>query len=389
VSGAAASSTDVFFWKCRSVLETDSATLTKVMNEEIEDLERSTNDAKGKPIAGAIVFTITTDNAANITKASSQVVSAAAPAAAVALPASESEEPWGEDIVDVDEEEGEEEYVEDEASNVGSDDEWLSLGQDEPFPVVPDFAAAKDVIHIPCHSHVINLEMTDAFKHRVVKAAVACGHRVADFMRKKTRKHFIHACAVTGAKRKIVLPTEVRWNSMIRCLVSVLALFTEVNLAFTAAKMEGISEYEKYTITIAVIVLSPLCWASDRVQGDQCTVMDVVRVHRNTKVDLECLRLVAERLNPEPKTDLLSTIDHVFASLAAREKLISNKVVEVIDFFDPSTPTPESAIENIVSFMEHFYIKLFRGVSEQPRDALRAEVVEWALHKCRMQISAD
>ena len=103
-----------------------------------------------------------------------------------------------------------------------------------------------------------------------------------------------------------------------------------------------LKDTDLYTLRIAVLVLSPICWATDVSQSDTASLATVRQTVSQIEKDMEFLMTVNYR-QTDLRNDILIAVKDMLKCLASRvEKNLMNGLVRLWDFFDPTTPDAET-----------------------------------------------
>ena len=131
---------------------------------------------------------------------------------------------------------------------------------------------------------------------------------------------------------------ETRWNSFVKCMLRILEIPTQLNMAMSFK----LKDTDLYTLRIAVLVLSPICWATDVSQSDTASLATVRQTVSQIEKDMEFLMTVNYR-QTDLRNDILIAVKDMLKCLASRvEKNLMNGLVRLWDFFDPTTPDAET-----------------------------------------------
>ena len=285
---------EILFMYSHPVLRLDSNTVSDILETTIVDLQKSNIQVIG----------IVTDNASAMIKAS---------AAHVTIKC-------------------EKDSVSDSDDETEEEDEGVEQEEVE----VPHITA-HFVTHIRCWAHSLQLVLADAAKHKLLAVGFACSSRVvADLSRRANKAKLAEVLAKNGSTlRTFVVPCVTRWNSCIKSMVRLLEIELEINQVLP--KDEGINDNESYAMKMCVVVLAPICWCTDFVQSDSCTVLAAKSKLDDVKAKLDYVRGLNFRTSALTR-EVQNVCESVLDIIKARTvKNFNNRVIELLDFFDPST----------------------------------------------------
>mgnify|MGYP000117808826 CR=1 FL=1 len=136
-----------------------------------------------------------------------------------------------------------------------------------------------DLITYGCSAHVLNLLSHDFQMPDVTKHVIS----VVKYFR---NNHFANSCLRQCGSSKLVLPSEVRWNSMVDCLESyisnwahILKTCEENREVIDKVVQQQVSNLSlKRNVEDLISLLKPISSALDKVQRNNCTISESVSV---------------------------------------------------------------------------------------------------------------
>lgn len=231
-----------------------------------------------------------------------------------------------------------------------------------------------DVITYGCSAHVLNLLAND-FQFLNVKEHIL---NVIKYFR---NNHFANACYRKSGAPKLVLPSEVRWNTMVDCLETylkgwptLLQICEEHRDTIDKTVQTQVSNFVlKRNVEDMVMRLKPISIALDEVQRNNCTISESVRVWKNLQIEIETKKdrhvtqkfknrynmaltpahFLAYMLDPKEKNSALELTEEEKKAAFdfAKSKYSSSSLLPLIVKFQSkiSSPFQESLFENEVT----------------------------------------
>lgn len=217
------------------------------------------------------------------------------------------------------------------------------------------------LLFVRCWAHTFQLVMNDVFKKSTLIAqAFECVSRIVPILQRRAcRTQLAAILAAKGSTlRTLVTPCVTRWNSYVRCMASLVDIVDSVNLAIPKDE-SPISENEKYAIQIALIVLIPITWATDEVQGDDVDVLGAMAALSRASEHLK----FPETVNFESarvRNDARDAIGVATKALASRSEWLRNDVVKITESLDPQGTNQPFDSQRLVSEIQQYYVD--RGI---------------------------
>ena len=283
-----------YFWSSTPMLSTTADALKEVVLGLISDIEK----------IGCNVRVVVTDNASNFRK-------------------------MADDMKD-----DEERAMADEDDAVADDDDMF----DDADLAELDFGTTTFLYHVRCWAHSFQLVIKDMSKNnKHVKKGFDCLRRVMKAMTNKGRR----ALETAGASSKLVDPTETRWNSSVRAMHRIINLKTEISVVLTDLNLAPISGAELAHMQLAVCVLAPICWATDKVQADNVTMVGAEELMNEVLRDFETMDAqCASSAEEFTKVHVRAAIVSAKKILKARtEKNFRNRITELLRILNVRTNT--------------------------------------------------
>lgn len=144
--------------------------------------------------------------------------------------------------------------------------------------------AYQDIITYGCSAHLLNLSARDV-------EIIGVAEHVKEVVKYFRNHHFAAAKYKQFKGKKLVLPQEVRWNTLADCLESYLdnwhilsAICTEHRAAIEAKIIKKVNDFNlKMRIESYLNKLKKIAIALDKVQSDQCCIGEATEIWINLK----------------------------------------------------------------------------------------------------------
>ena len=121
---------------------------------------------------------------------------------------------------------------------------------------------------VRCWTHSLQLVFGDMNQTNAkVSCALACVERCVPLLKCRGAKNSLEELLLKRGKqpRTIHIPAVTRWNSYIKSMYQLYCVTEEANVVLGR---DAVTQAEMYAMQIALIVLLPVCWASDETQSD-------------------------------------------------------------------------------------------------------------------------
>lgn len=347
----------IFFHSSKQVDAFDSITIQTEMNIVIEELRA----------AGAFVAGVVTDNASAMLKATNR---------------------WR--------------TTETQASGSDSDsetDDEANEGEWEPVAIQIDESWQKGHFFIPvsCFTHSFQLLFKDmrAVNPQIDKAFAVSERIGAAFASRTVRAKYRRACAGRFKSQSVHRPTETRWNSHLKMMVTILQRHNEINTALMsstvkqsewnsrfvqAGKFPPITQDEIQAVQIATLVLAPVSWSTDISQCDSATFHKVNTLFSLIRDSIGFLDRI-QWDDAAMSTGIKTACRDLRKCLAEREKTnFRTDLHRIFDFFTPSMPKDVDALERewVIDRMVEFFKD---SKVSQERAAISAEIRQFRNRK--------
>ena len=299
---------DVYFLRTVNVRNGAAKTLSPIVKELITEIK--------EVMGGASVIAVVTDNASNMGLTVKYLVDPS------------------EGTMDAD--------------NGSESDEGSEDGVDADAEVVEVAMELEDlpdgIIHIRCFAHTFQLVISDLARHDpLIKKAFATTTRIVHLCQCKETKFDLDAVIKESGDVKFALkqPAVTRWNSLVRAMVLVEAHFDDINTVLEKKKLRALTPSERVGMRHAIVVLTPLAWATNTVQADTCSSLDSLRLFLRTRDTLVALveqvkkekdRLEGSENGVKP---LLTSLGNALRSLSKREAYFFNPLVDMLRALQP------------------------------------------------------
>ena len=255
---------DIYFYRSVNVRNGKAATLAPIVKEHVDEIKEN----------GGSCFAIVTDNASNM-----------------ALTVKILVKPEGTVEGDTDDEDDEGfAFDEDDENVVGEEEIEMEVGE------LPD-----GIIHIKCFAHTFQLLFGDLCRgNPMIKKAFATVSRIVHLMQCREFKFDLTKALDDHdvVKKAFKQPAATRWNSTVRAMVRIEGNFEVLNSVLLDRGQRILLPSEREALRGAIVVLTPIAWATDAVQRDTCSAdmaLDLVRKTRET------WRNILETLKPQEK----------------------------------------------------------------------------------------
>jgi len=227
---------------------------------------------------------------------------------------------------------------------------------------------------IRCWAHSFQLCTKDVAKHAVVKAGFEGVKRIVSAL---TRQRKAELSELEGRPCFIFQPCVTRWNSYIRTMLNVLKHRQGLAVVLGDEKPTAL---ELHGMSIAVIVLGPLAWATDFVQQDSCTIVQASGLFEKLEVRFKWLAgLQFETVSL--KNDVESAAKFVLGVVQKRfEKNFDNIFLQILAFLDGRSTHIASELQVSPATVQQSVREYFtaRGTVTD-ENALNKEFVEFRL----------
>ena len=203
----------------------------------------------------------------------------------------------------------------------------------------------NSIPHIRCWAHTFQLIFKDLFKvSPVVQKAMSSTTRIVRLLRcRELQFDLTRMIDMDGEikKKKINVPAATRWNSHVRAMVRIEALFDVINECLQKHNVRTMEPSCRTAMRHAIMVMTPIAWATDRVQADTCSCLDGIEIMTETKhhyTDLiAALVAVTDHGLKDEQKPLLVTARVTLRCLAARAVMFENTFVKLVRLMDPAT----------------------------------------------------
>lgn len=212
-----------------------------------------------------------------------------------------------------------------------------------------------DIITYGCSAHILNLLANDCQSPDITKHVLS----VVKYFR---NNHFANACYRKSGNLKLVVPIEVRWNTMCDCLESYIKAWPTMLRICEENRQTIDKDIQSKVGNVGIkrnaedllLILKPISIALDTVQSNTCTIADSVRVWKmleksfRTVGNDECLKKFKSRY------EMAMSEAHFLAyMLDPKEKspeldLTQEEKSKALDFAKAKYPEPESDILPII-----------------------------------------
>ena len=192
-------------------------------------------------------------------------------------------------------------------------------------------------VHVRCWAHSLQLCLGDAQKrHRRFAKAFGVVERIVKSLGRAEKEKLENILRAKGESSvRLVMPCVTRWNSHLRTMVRLKKIEDDVNLVLP--NDARITPEESYEMHLAIVVLSPIAWATDAVQSDSCTVLEATAAIANVKAAWATLS-EATYVDDKTKREVLDAISVVQSILREREgRNFDNELVRLLRFLDPKS----------------------------------------------------
>ena len=211
-----------------------------------------------------------------------------------------------------------------------------------------DSDEAKFFYHVRCWCHSFQLVLKDAQKKSArIEDAFDCVTQLCRVLcNRKAKSKLNEVLRSKGVAHPCLQPPAVtRWNSFVRCMVQVLPIAQHINQVVERASI--IDEVQMLNLKIAVLVLAPVCWATDVAQSDHFTAAAARDLIAATNAHLEWLKTIAYT-DGVVKREIATAVDTVIASINARLPTnFRNRFNALSDFFDPTQHENDEMYESV------------------------------------------
>jgi hypothetical protein len=249
---------------------------------------------------------------------------------------------------------------------------------------IPDFPkSSRFCLHIRCWAHSLQLIFGDSQKHcAVIRAAFETVTKVVPLLQQReNRTRFREHLAAEGKKfRTLFTPAVTRWNSYIKAMWRLLECQTSLN----AVIPNLVSNEDLFNMQVTVIALLPICWATESVEKDDCTVL-TARVELALQESNLDYVLALPFKTREVEQAVHGAVEAVKKSLKARRaKNFTTDLTRLVDWLDPGTASivlkedgTELVWEEVQEEIEKYWSD--RGVVEDIKDRIQATLAKFAV----------
>lgn len=241
----------------------------------------------------------------------------------------EEEEEDGDEDEDVEVGESEDEQGHDENSlnpEFQSDSGFVNLFE-EALEGLPTDVLEREfsfLVPVRCYAHSLQLVMGDVIEKNF-EEILNKARQVHAASKSRQNQQILSEIADENdfAKWSLHDPCVTRWNSNLRLLIDILEVRNLLMLAANGNPRSpfSLSDDDYAEIELAVLVLSPLAWATDTVQGDDFSVDQCIDLHNRILADYEAL---SNLLKSRERKDV---VQRAIRALNNRKPLFRNKLV--------------------------------------------------------------
>ena len=160
-------------------------------------------------------------------------------------------------------------------------------------------------------------------------------------------------------KQAFKQPAATRWNSTVRAMVRIEANFEVLNAVLLERGQRQLLATEREALRGAIVVLTPIAWATDAVQKDTCSAemaLELVRKTRDNWHDI--LTALKPQKDQETVKHVREAVQCALRHLARRELKMSNPLIEMVKSLDPvdgirGTPAIDGLSKMLASFVQN------------------------------------
>ena len=270
----------------------------------------------------------------------------------------------------------------DDTASTDSDDEGNQNEQEENLDKVFEGAIdANDTSffhHIRCWVHTLQLLLGDMVKKcELVSAAVAACVRVVNLLQRRENASLLKKiCEEKRLKtRPLHSPAVTRWNSFIRAMQSIVELEEVVN--FILKGNDAVAPKEMYAMRVTLMILTPICIWTDKLQGNNATMIDGHNALISIEEDLGYL-LKVNFPTDRMKNEISQLVAALRSAIQKRRTFFNNQFFKLNNFFDPKQTETDMTNEEVAAEIEQYYVDRAKA-KEIDRSKIQSALSEFEL----------
>jgi hypothetical protein len=193
-------------------------------------------------------------------------------------------------------------------------------------------------VYVPCWAHSLQLLLQDVQRLQLFATAFAAVSRVVPLLLRRPVAQSLRSLLRSRDSKiqSIVVPAQTRWNSFVKAMVRISNIGHEVINMVLPISAGGLTDKEAYAINMSIVFLMPICWATDIVQADDCTMTVGRQAVDRILSHLELLKQINFQ-DLQLRNDVADCLSTVQSAVKKRAKHFQNRIVELLDFLSPAS----------------------------------------------------